>query len=690
MSNDFLLEIGTEEIPSDYLENGLNELKGLGESFLKENRIDYETLHAYGTPRRLILIGNGVADKQEDMVQEITGPPKKAAFDPQGNPTKAALGFAQKHGVPVDALGYIETPKGEYLHVKVHVNGRPTKDILSESLPAIITRIPWPKTMRWGSINVPFVRPIHWILALLDHNVIPFEMAGIKSNNKTKGHRFTEPQEVEIKNLQDYLLKIKRSIMIDPEERKKAVEKEVIEKTKDLFGTPLIDPELLTTVANLVEFPSVVCGSFDQAFLALPAPVLITAMKKHQKYFAVKAQDGRLLPHFVAVNNTRAKDESIVQKGHERVLRARLSDADFFFHEDRKTKLEDRLEDLKGVIYQADLGTSFAKVERFTRLAEYLGSAIAPNKIDHIKLAARLSKCDLVTHMVGEFPSLQGVMGKEYALLDGHPEEVCLAIQEHYLPLRAGDELPGSTIGAIVGLADRMDTIAGFFAVHLEPTGAADPFALRRHALAIIRILEKTGWDISLKDFISTSLDLLKGNLDFNKEQVSESILAFFQERYKQMMLRSDYTTDLIEAVISAAFDRIGDLRYRMDQLNTFTKQSKEFEPLAITFKRISNILKNQEGSPAVDPSLFKEPCESQLWDAYQAIKEDVFLLMQKKQYLEALNTIAGLRKPVDDFFEGVEILTKENPELKGNRVGILQHLAQLFLNLADLSKFSI
>ena len=452
----------------------------------------------------------------------------------------------------------------------------------------------------------------------------------------------------------------------------------------------MIDPELLTTVANLVEFPSVVCGSFDQAFLALPAPVLITAMKKHQKYFAVKAQDGRLLSHFVAVNNTRAKDESIVQKGHERVLRARLSDADFFFHEDRKTKLEDRLEDLKGVIYQADLGTSFAKVERFTRLAEYLGSAIAPNKIDYIKLAARLSKCDLVTHMVGEFPSLQGVMGKEYALLDGHPEEVCLAIQEHYLPLRAGDELPGSTIGAIVGLADRMDTIAGFFAVHLEPTGAADPFALRRHALAIIRILEKTGWDISLKDFISTSLDLLKGNLDFNKEQVSESILAFFQERYKQMMLRSDYTTDLIEAVISAAFDRIGDLRYRMDQLNTFTKQSEEFEPLAITFKRISNILKNQEGSPAVDPSLFKEPCESKLWDAYQAIKENVFLLMQKKQYLEALNTIAGLRKPVDDFFEGVEILTKENPELKGNRVGILQHLSQLFLNLADLSKFSI
>ncbi|MBN1848609.1 MAG: glycine--tRNA ligase subunit beta [Deltaproteobacteria bacterium] len=690
MSNDLLLEIGTEEIPSDYLENGLKELKNLSESFFKENRIHYETFHTYGTPRRLILISKGIADTQDDMVQEITGPPKKAAYDAQGNPTKAALGFAQKYGVPVDTLGCIETPRGEYLHVKVHVTGRPTKAILSESLPILISRIPWPKTMRWGSINIPFVRPIHWILALLGEEIIPFEMAGIKSNNKTMGHRFLGSREMDIKNLQDYLLKIKQSVMIDPEERKKAIEKAVIAKTGDLSGTPLIDPELLTTVANLVEFPSVVCGSFDQAFLALPAPVLITAMKKHQKYFAVNGPDGRLIPYFVAVNNTRAKDESVVQKGHERVLRARLSDADFFFHEDRKTRLEDRLEELKGVIYQADLGTSFGKVERFTHLAEYLGSTIAPEKIDSIKLAAGLSKCDLVTHMVGEFPSLQGVMGREYAFLDGHPEEVCLAIQEHYLPVKAGDELPSSTIGAIVGLADRMDTIAGFFAIGMEPTGAADPFALRRHALAIIRILEKTEWDVSLRDFISTSLDLFTGHIDFDKDQASDSILAFFQERYKQMMLRSDYRSDLIEAVISATFDRIGDLRYRIEQLNQFVDESKEFEPLATTFKRISNILKNQEGSLTVDPIFFTEPCESRLWDAYQAMKDDVSQLMQKRQYLKALNTIAGLRKPVDDFFQGVEILTKESPELKNNRVAILQHLSRLFLNLADLSKFSI
>jgi glycyl-tRNA synthetase beta chain len=455
-------------------------------------------------------------------------------------------------------------------------------------------------------------------------------------------------------------------------------------------GTPAPDPELLTTVANLVEFPSAVCGSFDESFLNLPDPVLITVMKEHQRYFAVYDDQDQLLPNFVAVNNTSARNESIVRKGHERVLRARLSDADFFFREERKRPLEGRLEDLKEVIYQAELGTSFAKVQRFTKLAEYLAKQAAPEKLTDVRLAARLSKCDLVTEMVGEFPTLQGIMGKEYARLDGHPEEVCMAIREQYLPARAADELPSSSIGALIGLADRMDTIGGCFAIQLEPTGTADPFALRRHALAIIRILERMAWHISLGESVGMALSILKEDIEFDEELVQGKVLGFFRERYKNAMLRAGYESDLIDAVISVRFDHIHQLRQRIDQLKRFITESPDFESLALTFKRVTNILKNQEALLTVNPDQFKERCESRLWEAYQDLKDEVYRLVEEGEFFEALNVLVRLRKPVDAFFDGVEIMTKEDPQLKDNRIALLQNLAHLFLNLADFSKFSI
>jgi len=692
MAGELLMEIGTEEIPSDYLENGLKAFRRLAESTLKENRIELKQgLYTYGTPRRLILIGEGIADKQEDALQEVTGPPKKVAYDREGNPTKAAFGFAKKQGVSVDELGCLETSKGEYLYVRRQIPGKPTLDVLAEILPGLIAHIPWPKSMFWGDVGFSFVRPIHWVLALLNGVVIPFEVAGVKSGNKTRGHRFMAPQIREVDGVQDFFRKMEEcSVIIDQEKRKREVEKVVTEVACSVSGTPLADSELLTTVANLVEFPSAICGGFDKAFLNLPAPVLITAMKEHQRYFAVCDQDGLLMPNFVAVNNTVARDESVVRKGNERVLRARLADADFFFKEDRKRRLEDRLEDLKEVIYQAELGPSFAKVERFTRLAEYLSKQIAPDMIEDVNLAARLCKCDLVTEMVMEFPSLQGVMGREYARLDGYSEDICMAIHEHYLPLRADDELPDSIIGAIVGLADRMDTIAGCFAIQLEPTGATDPFALRRHALAIIRILEKMPSDISLKGFVNVSLNILDEEINFDKHLVTNKMLDFFRERYRNMMLRLGYESDLIEAVLSVEFDHISQLRPRIEQLNRFIKESNEFESLVQAFKRVNNILKGKKESPDVDPTLFKESCESELWRAYQEFKDDVHRLMEKRNYFEALNLMARLREPVDDFFDGVEILTQDNPPLRENRVGMLQNLARLFLSLADFSKFSI
>ncbi len=692
MPSELLLEIGTEEIPSGYLEKGLKALERSAEENLKNNRIDLgKGLRTHGTPRRLVLMGEAIADKQEEIVQEVTGPPKKAALDEKGNPTKAALGFAKKQGVPFDELQWKKTSKGNYLYVKRNIPGRLTIEVLSEILPKIIGDLPWPKSMRWGQVGFPFVRPIHWVLALFNGEVIPFEVAEVKSANQTRGHRFMSPQVLEVNGIQDYVKKVRAAyVIIDREERKKRVEETTAAAASTVSGIPLKDPELVSTVANLVEFPSAVCGSFDEGFLNIPGPVLITAMKEHQKYFSLRDEEDRLMPNFVAVNNTVTKDESVVRRGHERVLRARLADADFFFKEDRKKTLEDRLDDLKGVIYQADLGTSFAKVQRFTRLADHLADQVAPEKADEVRVAAKLSKCDLVTEMVMEFPSLQGVMGREYARLDGYPEEVCLAIQEHYLPMRSGDEPPDSTLGAIVGVADRMDTITGCFAVQLEPTGTADPFALRRHALAIIRIIEKMSWKISLQGLITTATSILREVIEFDNTQVSNKVIDFFRERYKNMMLGAGYTSDLVEAILSAGFDHVHELRFRIEQLKKFMIESNEFESLVLTSKRITNILKKQERTLDVDPGLFKEPSEFKLWESYRGLKEDILQLMENKEYYEALNLVVRLRKPVDDFFDEVEILTKDHPQLKDNRVAMLQTLAEFFQSIADFSKFSI
>ncbi len=692
MVAELLLEIGTEEIPAGYLEKGLAELRRLTQALLEENRIEMAGgLYTYGTPRRVVLIGKAIAETQEDLMQEMTGPPKNVAFDEQGKPTKAAMGFAKKQGVPVEELECIETPKGEYLYVKRLIAGSPTKDILADALPKLIADIPWPKSMRWGDIGFPFVRPIHWVLALLNGEVIPFEVADVMSGNTTQGHRFMAPERREVFSVGDYFQTMMDSfVLVEQKEREQVVERLAKKAAKGVNGIPVQDPDLVATVANLGEYPSAVCGGFDEKFLNLPDPVLITAMREHQKYFAVYDEKDLLLPNFVAVNNTVVKDKSVVQRGHERVLRARLSDADFFFKEDRKRPLGDRLDDLKRVIYQADLGTSYAKVKRFTLLAEYVGEKMVPERLEHIKLAASLCKCDLVTQMVNEFPSLQGVIGEAYARLEGHPEDVCAAIQEHYLPTKAGGRLPQSDVGAVVGIADRMDTITGCFAVGLEPTGTADPFALRRHALAIIRIVENMGWDLSLKELIKRALSILDEEITFDNDQVFARVSDFFRERYKQMMLRSDYETDLIEAVISVEFDRINELRPRIDHLKRFASESGDFQELALTFKRVTNIIKKQEKRFEVEPSLFRETCESALWDAFQTLKDDVYQCMETKKYYEALGLMARLRKPVDEFFDGAEILVKDDQALRENRVGLLQQLAGLFLSVADLSRFSI
>ncbi len=692
MAVQLLLEIGTEEIPSGYIEDGLHELKTLAGIRLGEARVEMGGgLETSGSPRRLVLVGRGLAETQEDSVEEVTGPPVKAAYDPDGNPTKAALGFAKKQGVPVEALGRIETPKGDYVHFTREIPGRPTIEVLAELLPGVIRDIPWPKSMRWGSLGFFFVRPIHWIVALLGQEVIPFELAGIRSGNRSRGHRFMSPGSFVVGGVEDYFRKLGEAyVLVDPEKRKEEVRRVAGEAAAGVAGEAVLEPDLVATVAHLVEFPSAVCGGFAPEFLDLPDPVLITTMAEHQRYFAVREASGGLMPNFVAVNNTLARDESVVRRGHERVLKARLKDADFFFKEDRKRPLEERLEELGSVIYQAKLGTSCRKVMRFTRLAEYLAAQVSFERVQEVREAARLAKCDLVTEMVKEFPSLQGVMGEVYARLDGHPDPVCRAIREHYMPVKAGGNPPEGLLGALVGVADRMDTIAGCFAIGEEPSGAADPFALRRHALAVIRILEQRGWDFSLGELAGESLKGLQGTADFDFQAVLERLMDFMKERYRNRMLQEGYGHDVVEAVLSVRFDRIPRLRPAMDALNRFKESSMEFQSLVLAFKRATNILKNEERACEVDPGRFGEQCEKDLWAAYEQVSGEVGDLVEKGLDYEALERLAALREPVDAFFDGVEVLTREDDLTRENRVGLAQRVSGLFLSVADFSRFSL
>jgi len=688
---ELLLEIGTEEIPSDYLDNGIRSLKRLAESRIRESRIKVEGgLDAHGTPRRLVLMGSEIAENQDDAVQETTGPPKKVAFDEDGNPTKAAIGFAQKQGVSVDALEILNTPKGEYLYVKRLVAGRPTIEILSEIFPYVIANIPWPKSMRWGSGEFSFVRPIHWILALFNGKVVPFEVAGVKSGDQTRGHRFMAPDIITVRDLGDYETKMRAgSVIIDEQERMKEVEKAVITSAHTVSGLAEKDLELLSTVTNMVEIPFATCGDFDDTYLNLPEPVLITAMKEHQRYFSIRDNQGRLMPNFIAINNTVPKDEAVVKRGHERVLRARLSDADFFFTEDRKRSLEERVEDLEEVIYQADLGTSYAKVQRFTQLAEFLAEQIAPEKVDDIRLAARLCKCDLVTEMVMEFPSLQGTIGEIYARLDGHPEEICRAISDHYLPVQADSPLPESLIGSIVGMADRMDTIVGCFAVGLEPTGTADPYALRRHAIGIIRIIRDKKVPVAIWDFVEKSSSILAQTISFDAATVESKVKNFIKDRFKNLLLSSGITQDFIEAVLTVDLSYLDQIEERIGALRGFRESSMDFEGLVTAFKRIMNITKGFEETGTVNPGLFEHKSEGELWNMVQKLEERARGLIEKHDYRGALNLLAGLREPIDTFFTQVMVMA-EDMAVRKNRLTMLKQINKLFLHIADLSKFAV
>ena len=685
MSNELLFEIGTEEIPAGFLSKAVTDMEEMIRKALHEKRIAFESVHCLATPRRLVLHIADLAPNQADQIVEKMGPARKAAFDENGQPTKAALGFARGQGLAVSELETVTTDKGEYLCARKTIAGQPTADLLPDLLRNFLLSIPFRKSMRWAAYDLRFARPIHWLLALYGGKVVPLKVEDIESGDTSRGHRFMSPEAFSVGGFEDYLAKTREHFVIaDPAERKKFILEEAQKAAAEAGGKLFYSEDLLETVTYLVEYPVIVRGGFDPNYLQLPKEVLTTTMISHQKYFPVVDEAGKLLPCFIAVSNTRARDPEVVTRGNERVLQARLADASFFFEEDKKIPLENRVESLKKVVFHTLLGTSHKKVMRFRKLAVKIAARVKPAAKKNVDRAALLAKADLESLMVGEFSELQGIMGREYARLAGEKPEIADAIYEHYLPIVAGGDLPGTDEGAIVGIADKMDTIVGFFAVGMPPSGTADPYALRRQALGVINIILSRRYDLSLNFLIDECLAALKDVLKKPAEDVKKDVLEFFKGRLQNQLISQGYAYDTVDAVLAADIDQLVLVIEKVQALQAF-RTNPEFEPLSIAFKRIDNILKDFRGGQ-VDVNLLSQDAEIKLFANFENIGMRVEKGIAEKDFTAALNRLAALRSPVDAFFDSVMVMDNDE-KIRLNRLSLLSAISALFHQIADFSK---
>ncbi|PWB48568.1 MAG: glycine--tRNA ligase subunit beta [Candidatus Methylomirabilota bacterium] len=685
MTQELLFEIGIEEIPSGYLMPALKDLEAQARRLFEEQRIAFKDVRTFGTPRRLVLYVERLEQNQGDLVREVVGPARAAAFDPEGRPTKAALGFARAQGVPVENL-YVKTlDRGEYVVATIVERGMRLEELLPVALPRLITSLSFPKSMRWGQGTFRFVRPIRWLVALHGGRVIPFDIDGITSGNKTFGHRFLSRGQVRVRSFQDYIEKLEeRYVVVNQHHRRELVMRLAVDAAATVGGKPVFDDDLVETVAGLVEYPTVVCGRFEREYLSLPRDVIMTPMRKYQRYFPVTDEAGTLLPYFVAISNMKAKDMDLIRAGNERVLRARLKDAAFFFEEDRRLQLHQRIPHLKGITFQERLGTMSDKVERLTQLTAHLAEQVAPHLVRDACRAAQLCKADLVTTMVKEFPTLQGVMGREYAQLSGESAIVAQAIEEHYLPRFSGDRLPESLVGALVGLADRLDTICGCFGIGLIPSGSEDPYALRRHGQGIVQILLNAGVDLPLSQPIGKSLELFGDRLALPRERVAREVMEFLSARLQAVLMERGVPGDLVEAALSVDAERVADAGKRAEALAAFRRES-DFAELAVTFKRVIRILPKGFSKP-VDPQRFVSSAERALHGEATTLRAETAHLIQAGDYVRALQLIAAIRPIVDMFFEEVLVMADDR-DLQDNRLAILKEVADLFCGIANFSK---
>ncbi len=687
MSKEIFLEIGTEEIPAGFLPKAMADLERMIRKELETARLEFGEIRTFATPRRLALAVSAVAEDQPTLRTEAMGPAKQIAYDAEGNPTRAALGFARGQGVDVADLKLVATDKGEYLFVEKEEPGRPTRELLAEVLPRLVAGLTFKKSMRWENLEVRFARPMHWIVALYGGELISFSHGNLTSGNRSRGHRFMAPQEFAVSGLADWLEGCRKHFVTADHNERKAIIREQVEATGlAAGGKAAIDEKLLEEVTYLVEDPTPLCGSFDEKYLQLPSELLVTSMREHQRYFTVEDARGQLLNKFITLSNTRPEDKQVVIKGNQRVIRARLADAMFFWEEDQKVTLESNLEALKQVIYQAKLGSSFEKVERFTQIAKGLAERFEPAAVALTERTAKLAKCDLETKMVYEFPELQGIMGREYSRLEGEDPRVSTAIFEHYLPTEAGGTLPSDNIGAFVSIADKIDTICGCFGVGLIPTGSADPYALRRSAIGVLNIILDRGYQLSIPELIEQSLGLLEAKLTRPSAEVQADVVAFVRLRLANMLTSRDFAGDVVDAVLAARFDEPGDVLARVEALAAL-KGAADFEPLAIAFKRVGNIIKGGVDQP-VQAELFEADCERALAAAVEATRQTANDQVGRGDYAAALQTIAKLREPVDAFFDGVMVMA-EDDRVRTNRLALLTRVAGLFADIADFTRIA-
>lgn len=685
MQQEFLLEIGVEEIPAGYIRPALKSLQDGLIRKLAECRLNHGKIRTAATPRRLALSIDNLDSRQAEHREEFVGPSRQASFDVDGKPTRAARGFAASKGASVDDLRIASTSKGEYVMLVQEIKGESTEKLLAAMMGDIILSVAFPKSMRWGSSRHTFARPIHWLVALFGGKVVPFSIGDITSSNISSGHRFMSPLPFEVGSFDDYLASLEKNMVIgDLEKRKAAVFREVSRVAAGAGGKVLADDELLETVTNLVEYPHPICGTFDRRFLGLPDDVLITSMREHQKYFCIVDEKGKLQADFVAVNNTGVRDERLAVEGHQRVLRARLEDGYFFYREDQKRGLAERVEDLTGIIFQSGLGTMKEKTDRMVRLVDFLAGKLAPESAGQAQRAALLAKADLLTDMVNEFPSLQGVMGREYALLNGEERAVAVAIHEHYQPVRAGGKLPDGVIGALVGTADRLDSICGCFGIGKIPSGTADPYGLRRLSLGLLHIIEKHGFSFSLREAVEESLRLYGSRLTEDVTTAASAVMDFIRGRFNNDQVSRHVAQDAVEAVTLISFDNVNDSLARIEALTTI-RQQPAFAMLAGAFKRIMNIIKDNNRTE-VDETLLVEEAEKELFKIFQAVNPEVYQRIDAREYVAALEKILLMKEPVDAFFDQVMVMA-DDPAVRINRLNLLTAVATLFLRVGDFSR---
>lgn len=682
---DLLIELGTEELPPKALTKLIDAFRDGVVAGLKKAELSHGDVKAYATPRRLALVISKLQTQQDDREVERRGPAVTAAFDADGNPTKALQGFARSCGIDVNDLETQETDKGAWLVFRQQQKGAETSTLLVDIIQQSLNDLPIPKRMRWGDLPGEFVRPVHWLIVLFGDDVVPMTLLGVNADRVTVGHRFHHPYPIHINSPMTYApqLESEGHVMVDADIRKQTIFDQVNVLAADLGGSAVINPELLEEVTGLVEWPVALAGNFDERFLQLPAEALISSMEGHQKYFAVKAENGALLPHFITVSNIASQDPAQVIAGNERVILPRLSDAAFFWDTDRKQPLAEHQQTLKSIVFQNQLGSVYEKSVRVAQLAKGIAIQIGADGAN-AERAAMLAKCDLVTEMVGEFPELQGIMGRYYARLDGEADDVAEALDEQYLPRFSGDALPTTQTGVAVSLAEKIDTMTGLFGIGQPPSGAKDPFALRRASLGVLRIIIEKELDLDLQQLLDTAVTVYGQIL--TEDNVSQQVMQYFFERLRGYASEQGFKPDEFEAVLAVRSTRPLDFINRLRAVAAF-RQLEQADALAAGNKRIGNILRKNdaETDAQVNNTLLQEPAEKALAQRVAQAQQDLVPLTEAADYAGVLNYLAGMRDTIDAFFDQVMVMA-DDEAVRQNRLALLNQTRALFLGVADIS----